>query len=106
MDEQRNDAIELGLPNTPEVSDGAYQALLEGNIVNVKDIKTLNDFKLLQMGWVYDVNFTRTFQIIRDRGYIEMIYDSLPSLKKVNDAFAAVMQYLNERCQQIALIDC
>ena len=45
---------------------------------HMADVKTLNDFKLLQIGWVYDINFPRTFQIVRENGYLEMIRDALP----------------------------
>jgi hypothetical protein len=51
--------------------------LMAGKSVKVESLKTLNDFKLLQMGWVYDINFPRTFQLIRERGYLKMIGDAL-----------------------------
>ena len=52
--------------------------MINMRIVDIKNIKNLNDFKLLQMGWVFDVNFNSTFHIIQSRRYIEMIGDVLP----------------------------
>jgi len=74
----RNHTIELDLPDRPRISDSVYKALMNGKLVHMADVKTLNDFKLLQIGWVYDINFPRTFQIVRENGYLEMIRDALP----------------------------
>ena len=74
----RNHTIELDLPDRDQVSDPVYKALMNGRLVQMADLKTLNDFKLLQIGWIYDVNFPRTFQIVRQNGYLETIRDALP----------------------------
>ncbi|MFO7987279.1 MAG: HD domain-containing protein [Desulfatiglandaceae bacterium] len=76
--DQRNPSIELDLPDSPGISDPVYEALMQGRLVQMADLKTLNDFKLLQMGWVYDLNFPRTFQVVREKGYLKMLRDALP----------------------------
>ncbi|MDO9528461.1 MAG: HD domain-containing protein [Syntrophales bacterium] len=94
---KRNGALELGLPDTPGISDDVYNDLLEGKIVDVTHLKNLNDFKLLQIGWIYDINFTPTFQCIKERRYIEMIRDVLPESKKVERIFSVAQSYLDEQ---------
>jgi len=74
----RNQTLELDLPDSEEVSGPVLEALMNERLVQVADLKTLNDFKLLQIGWIYDVNFPRTFQIVRENRYLEMILDALP----------------------------
>lgn len=74
----RNRAIELDLPDTELISSSVYDSLMEGKVVQMIDLKTLTDFKLLQIGWIYDINFRRTFQIVRETGYLEIIRDALP----------------------------
>ncbi len=68
----------MDLPNTPGISDSVCRSLMKGNIVQMRDLKTLNDFKLLQIGWIYDVNFHRTFQIVKEKKYLEQLRQSLP----------------------------
>jgi hypothetical protein len=51
---KRNRTIELGLPDVDGVSGPVYESLMNGKIAQMADLKTLNDFKLLQIGWVYD----------------------------------------------------
>jgi len=74
----RNQTIELDLPDVDQISDPVYNALMKGELVQIADLKTLNDFKSLQIGWVYDINFPRTFQIIHEKRYLEKIREALP----------------------------
>ncbi|MCD6569241.1 MAG: HD domain-containing protein [Deltaproteobacteria bacterium] len=98
-DEKRNNVIELGLPDTPEISCDVYKDLMDGRIVDVTHLKNLNDFKLLQIGWIYDVNFTPTFQRVRDRRYLEMIRDVLPKSNKIEEIFSVIQSYLDDKIQ-------
>jgi hypothetical protein len=91
----RNASIELDLPDTPEVSDKVYETLMAGRLVKMTDLRTLNDFKMLQMGWVYDLNFPRTFEMVREKGYLDMLRDALPRKNsRVSDIYARARAYL------------
>jgi len=74
----RNRSIELDLPDLDRVSTPVYEALMSGESVRMDDLQTLHDFKLLQIGWIYDVNFCRTFQIVQEKRYLETIRNALP----------------------------
>jgi len=50
-------------------------------------VKNLNDFKLLQIGWIFDINFDITMQTIKSRRYLEMIRDVLPKSEKIQIIF-------------------
>ena len=95
--EKRNNVIELGLPDTPGISDKVYDDLISGRIVQTRHLKNLNDFKMLQVGWIYDLNFTSSFQSVKKRGYMESIHDVLPQSKKINMIFDRIEAYLDER---------
>jgi len=91
----RNQTLELDLPDSDEVSDPVFKALMNEKLVQVADLKTLNDFKLLQIGWIYDVNFPRTFQIVRENRYLEMILDALPQDSvRIAEVYARARAYL------------
>jgi len=92
-----NGAIELGLPDTAGFSDEVYQDLLNMRIVDIKHLKNLNDLKLLQIGWIFDVNFAPTFQSIKERRYLEMIRQVLPKSEKIDKIFAVIKSYLSEK---------
>ena len=96
-DGKRNDAIELDLPDTPEFSDAVYQDLMNKEIVNVHDIKNLNDFKLLQIGWIYDINFIPALIAVNSRGYLERIRDVLPKSLKIDNIFTIIQSHFDEK---------
>lgn len=95
----RNETIELDLPDTPDISETVHEDLMSGRIVRVGCLRTLNDFKLLQLGWIFDVNFPRTFQLVRERAYLKIIRDTLPTSAKVSEIFSKVQSYLEKRCR-------
>jgi len=98
-EEKRNGAIDLGLPHGPQISDEVCTDLLAGRIVRLESLKTVNDFKVLQMAWVYDVNFPRTFQLVLERGYLELLRDALPISEKVSEIYSAVRSYVEKHAK-------
>jgi len=100
-DGKRNGAIELDLPDTPGISDEVYEDLMNKKIVNIHHMKNLNDFKLLQVGWVFDLNFAATYRAVRSRGYLEKIREVLPVSDKINSIFAVIHSHLDENIQNI-----
>ena len=93
-----NSAIELGLPDTPEISDKVYAAVMDKKIVDVHHIRTFNDFKVLQIGWIFDVNFKPTLDTIVSRRYIHDICSALPPSEKVEAIKKVVDHYIGKAC--------
>ena len=81
-----NPTIELGLPDEPVCSPQVLQTLKECKTVRINDLKTLNDFKLLLIGWAFDLNFVPSFQALQNHKYIEQIALTLPQSKEVKEA--------------------
>jgi hypothetical protein len=92
----RNQAVELGLPDTDDISDAVYGTLMAGRPARMDDLRVLNDFKLLQIGWVFDLNFPRSFEMVRERGCLEGIRDALPrDDKRVEDIYSKARAHLD-----------
>ncbi|HIJ95976.1 MAG TPA: HD domain-containing protein [Desulfuromonadales bacterium] len=88
--EERASAATLGLPDIPdEVTAACVAALSGGRIVQLDSARTLNDFKLLLISWVYDLSCSTSGRILLERGYIPALAESLP---KRDDVTAAVAQ--------------
>lgn len=94
---RRNIALELELPDTPGISVEVYKAMMNKQIVEVKHVKNINDIKLLQAGWIYDINFKPTFECIKNRRYIESLRDALPKMIEVTDIFDIIKSYIEDR---------
>ena len=97
--DSRNKTIELDLADTDLISDPVYGALKNGKIASIADLRTLNDFKLLQIGLIYDINFPRTFQIVQEKGYLEIIRDALPRASvRAKEIYDRARAYLDGKC--------
>jgi putative nucleotidyltransferase with HDIG domain len=96
---RRNVAIELGLPDTPGISDAVYKSLMREEIINAGHLNNLNDFKLLQVGWIYSINFAPTFDRIEERKYLDIIRDYLPRTEQIEQIFSVVQTYLTRSIQ-------
>ncbi len=95
-DRKENKALQLGLPDTPGISKQVQNDILGHRIVKTDHLKNLNDFKLLQAGWVFDCNFPVTIRAVRDRGYIEALEQQLPKNKETTSIFDEIRHYLDD----------
>jgi len=96
----RNEAINIGLPDTPEISDKIARRILDRQLANVNDMQTINDFKLLQASWVFDLNFPRTCHIFKQRRYLEKLSAALPQSETVVQAFTTAIRFLLENVKK------
>jgi HD superfamily phosphohydrolase YqeK len=92
-----NNAIVLDLPDIPEYSNKFIEALHSQVIAPMQDMKSLNDFKLLQIGWVYDLNFTPSFQAVQNRNIIERLEAVLPQSTVIKEAVGHAKDYVKMR---------
>lgn len=95
--EAPNKTIELGLPDLPACSPAVVAALQEGRYARMEDLRTLNDFKLLQISWVYDLNFQPAFKALQKRGYIEQIAATLPSTEELRASLEQAQAFIQSR---------
>jgi hypothetical protein len=95
--EPENFKWELEFPDTPECSPEILEALKSRQLIYYSQIKTVNDAKLLQLGWVYDIYFDYSLKQIYDRGYLQAIIDLLPVTNEVAKAVDCVLSYVKNR---------
>ena len=100
-DSERSTAVELDLPDTPTVSDEIVNSVRDGKMIGMQQLRSLNDFKLLQMAWIYDINYQPTFQMIQERGYIKKIRDVLPASNKIDQIYYRILHHL-KKCSEFS----
>jgi hypothetical protein len=91
---EKDTIIELDLPEDDTCSAAALKDLSNEQLVKITDIRTLNDFKLLQIGWVFDLNFPAAFRILQQEGFIERIASTLPRTPAVQKAVETAREYV------------
>jgi putative nucleotidyltransferase with HDIG domain len=93
---KRASAVGLGLPDVPGYSPEVLTALKNKQMVQMTTLKTLNDFKLLQLTWIFDLNFSSSLRILESRQYIEGIAATLPKSEEISTALAVLRRYVHE----------
>lgn len=97
QDEEPNSTIVLDLPDNQACSPAVIDALHEHRMADLKDMSTLNDFKLLQISWVFDVNFKPSFSAVLERQYVEKIAATLPQTREISKVLTIVQAYLKSQ---------
>ncbi|KPA18361.1 HD family phosphohydrolase [Candidatus Magnetomorum sp. HK-1] len=97
---QKNNVIELGVPDNPEITDDILQALFNGKIALISKVQTLNDFKLIQLSWIYDLNFRFSFEWVKKNQIIELLTQLLPKTIEIQQLTQKLIDYLDQRLNQ------
>jgi putative nucleotidyltransferase with HDIG domain len=95
----RAEAVALGLPDRPGYSDEVLSCLMRREMARKDMLTTQNDFKLLQLAWLYDLNFSGSLRMVRERNYIDTIAGLLPRDDKIARAVDRVREYAQKRAQ-------
>ena len=94
---ETNDTVTLDLENSPAISGAIIRSVRRCESVAMRDLRTVTDFKIAQLGWVYDLNFPRSFQIYLKRGYHHELLKYLPENPEVSDIFGIIDRYIVEK---------
>lgn len=94
--EERASAATLGLPDLPHAASDACVAVLNsGSIVPLDTVTCFNDFKLLQISWVYDLTCRTSRRLLLERGYIPALAATLPERPDINEAVSKAFDSLS-----------
>ncbi len=90
----------LGLPDIPEYSDEMVAAIAEKRTASLSSMKSLNDFILLQLSWIFDLNFKAPIRIFTERGLIRRFVRLLPKTEAIQQASQILTDYARERLEK------
>ncbi|MBD3353773.1 MAG: HD domain-containing protein [Candidatus Lokiarchaeota archaeon] len=89
-DEANKILINLRLED--EISTKVFNDFINDKIISKSDIKYLNDYKILILSWIHDLNFPRTIQLFVEKNYFMSVANTLPDcaakttiIKKINE---------------------
>lgn len=81
----RNEAMELGLPDTPGYTPEVAALVLAGKTIPHAIRRVYNDVKLCYAAWVFDMNFAASLDILNKKGTIDRIFSHLPDDATIRD---------------------
>lgn len=80
-----NHTLTWELPKGNTVSSAVAKEVLAGKQVSKQNVVSVIDVKIMQMSWVYDLNFRPTFEYLLKNSFLERIYKTLPKNDLVID---------------------
>lgn len=89
--------LELNKPDTPGISPQVAGDIMAGRIVDLAYVKNRNDFAMVRLAWVFDINYVPTLKEIDKRGYITALEQHLPDFEEKERLFQRVKGYVNDR---------
>lgn len=90
-------AIVQHLPDLPTWNANIVKAIIEKRVAKFREMESLNDFKLLQLSWVFDLHFSEALIQAQKRGDLGAIARSLPDNRDLHRAIASVMNRLAQK---------
>ena len=95
-----NFMLEVELADEPQCSPEIIKAILSGQLIDYSRLRTLNDMRLMQLGWVYDVNFAPTLRRIRQRKFLDNLLDCLPQTEQIRRVGEKILTYIDSRLKK------
>jgi len=89
--------LEMELPDEPGYSPALVDGILNEQRLDYRLLRNWNDMKLLQLSWVYDINFAATLKRIRENKYLETVIDFLPNTSDIEKVKTKVFEYVDVR---------
>jgi len=87
-------AINLGLEDDGQLSSEAVRAVCQEAFVRSHMIKRLNDLKLMQISWIFDLNFAWSVARAANEKFIEKIAATMPVSRALETALTHVNAYM------------
>lgn len=92
--QERASAVVWELPDTGFCSRQALDEVIAGRMINRSLLATADDFKLLQLSWAYDLNFTESFKQLSESGHIDTLASLLPDQPGCEEAASVVRNFI------------
>lgn len=99
--QERASAVVWELPDMGYCSLPAIAEVIAGRMINRSLLATADDFKLLQLSWAYDLNFSESFKLLAEAGYIETLAALLPEQPGCAEAVAVVRKFIQIKTENL-----
>lgn len=96
----QDSSLALGVPDHPECSPHVVEKMLRGESIDYSELRSMNDMKLTQLGWVHDINFTVTLEQIKKRRYLETLMGFLPNKAETKTIGQRIFSIVDEKLKR------
>ncbi len=93
----KNPAFTYQLKESDEVSRPVMLSMLSGEMPEKSELRTVADFKMLQLSLVYDLNFSESFSIVNKREYIRKIFNTMSLSDSIFECFSKARIFVENK---------
>ena len=91
---EHTNAVLLGLTESEDVTKEVADFIESGKLVNKELLVTTTDFHLMQLSWVFDLNFKAALKMLDGSEYFMFLHNRLPNNEKVVQLKNIVLQHI------------
>ena len=95
--EERASATAFGLPDTPEYSKEILEHIYNKQKVSYASLRSVNDFRLMNLSWGYAMNFKASYMLLKERDYLNRVARHLPATEDIAGAVALLHKFIEEQ---------
>ena len=95
--EERASATAFGLPDVPEYSKEILERIYKEQKVSYASLRSVNDFKLMNLSWGYAMNFKASYRLLKERDYLKRIARHLPQTEDIAGAVALLHGFIEKQ---------
>ncbi|MGM0621968.1 MAG: HD domain-containing protein [Bacteroidota bacterium] len=92
-----NHTLTWELPTATKVSPQVAKEVLAGKLVSKSEVKSELDVKIMQLSWVYDINFKPSFELIFRNRFLEKIYSTMPKNDRIIEIYRKVKVFAENK---------
>jgi hypothetical protein len=96
-EEQRSPGVGMGLPDTQDYTPELLASIHEGKMIRYEGLQTLNDYRLMQLSWTYDLATRGSLRLVQRRRLVERTAAYLPHDRPIREALDVVRDYVLSR---------
>lgn len=93
--ENPNPALD-NLPFTAGYNSELLGSILSGRKISNSSLENYNDRKLYELSWIKDLNYTVSFNYIKEKNVLRMLINCLPENEEINYIYEHLEQYIEE----------
>jgi len=84
-------------PDLYPVPEGILSSFLNGVAVPSYLAESLNDYRLLRLSWIYDMNFPSTFRLLIRKNYASAILSRIPPSEQLNEIAGIIRAFMHRQ---------
>ena len=92
-----NHTLSWELPKGSTVSSAVAKEVLSGKLVSKKNVASEMDIKIMQLSWVYDLNYRPSVELLLKNRFLEIIYNTLPKNDLVIEIYRKIKVFTENK---------